>query len=74
MGLFTAFDHTGNYRSDERHGEGVIDVEFEGGLGIVMAVVWKDIEECPYEIEALAGDIGDLKNGAYSLAYELGLG
>lgn len=47
-------------------------MEFEGPIGIVIAVVRQNIEERPDEIEAFAGDVGNLENGTYSLADELG--
>jgi len=58
----------------ERHRESVIDMELERGVGIVMAMVRKDIEERPHEIQVLAGDVGDLEDGADSLADELSRG
>jgi len=57
---------------DERYGEGVVDVEFKGGFVVVVAVMGQDVEEGSDEVEAFAGDVGDLEYGAYPLAHELG--
>lgn len=70
----TALYNAGDDGPDERHGEGVIDVEFEGGFVVVVAVVRQDVEEGSDEVEAFAGDVGDLEDGAYALAHELGGG
>ena len=67
----TAFDNTRDNGTDERNGEGIIHVEFERRLSIVVAVVRQDIQECPHQVEALASNIGDLEDRAYSLADKL---
>lgn len=46
-------------------------MELERCFSIVITVVRKDVEECSHEVEILASDIGDLEDGAYSLADEL---
>lgn len=69
-----ALDDAGHDCAHERHRESVIDVELERGVGVVMAMVRKDIEERPNEIQVLAGDVGDLEDGADSLTDELSRG
>ena len=51
------FHDPGYDRTDEGHGESVVDVELEGSFGIVISVVRKDIEEGPYKVEGFTGDI-----------------
>ena len=51
------FDNPGHDRADEGYGESVIDVELERGFCIVISVMRKDIEEGPYEVERLTGDV-----------------
>ena len=46
-----AFDDATNDRPDEGDGECVIDVEFEGCIGIVVPVVRKDVEKSTNEVE-----------------------
>ena len=46
-------------------------MEFEGGVGIVVAMVGEDVEEGSDEVEGFACDVGDLKDGADSLGDEL---
>lgn len=72
--LLTAFHDARDDGADKGDGEGVVDVEFEGCLGVVVAVMRQDVEEGPHQVEAFAGDVGYLEDGAYSLADELGLG
>ena len=69
--LLTAFHDTGYNSTDERHREGIVDMEFEGSFLIVMTMMRENIEECPYVIKTFASDIGHLENGAYSLTDEL---
>ena len=69
-----ALDDAADDGADEGDGEGVVDVEFEGPVGIVVAVVGEDVEEGADEIEGLAGDIGDLEDGADAAGDELCLG
>jgi len=64
-------DNAGDDGADEGDGEGVVDVEFEGCLGIVVAVVREDVEEGTHEVEAFAGHVGDLEDGADALGDEL---
>ena len=52
-----AFDNAGYDCTDEGHGEGVIDVEFEGGFGVVISVMRKDVEEGPDKVKRFTGDI-----------------
>lgn len=51
------FDNAGYDGADEGHGEGIIDVEFEGGFGVVVSVMRKDVEKGPDEVEGFAGDV-----------------
>ena len=67
----TAFDNTRDYSTDERNREGVVHVEFEWRLSIVVAMVRQNVQECPHQVEAFAGDIRDLEDRAYSLADKL---
>lgn len=41
----TTFHDAGDNGADEGNGEGVVDVEFEGGFGVVVAVMGQDVEE-----------------------------
>ena len=45
------FDNTGYDCADKWHGEGIIDVEFEGGFRVVISVVRKNVEEGPYKVK-----------------------
>lgn len=45
MEELTAFDNSRNDRSNERYREGIVDMKFERGIGIVVSVVGKNIEE-----------------------------
>lgn len=47
-------------------------MKFKRGFSVIISVVWKNIEECPYQVKALPGNIRHLKNGAYPLADKLG--
>lgn len=55
----------------EGHGEGVVDVELEGGVGVVAAVVGEYVEERADEVEVLARHVGHHEDGADALADEL---
>ncbi len=48
------FDDAGDDGADEGDGEGVVDVEFEGAVRVVVAVVGEDVEECADEVEGLS--------------------
>lgn len=50
-------DDAGDDGADEGDGEGVVDVELEGGGGVVGAVVGEDVEEGADKVEGLAGDV-----------------
>jgi len=52
-----AFDDAGNDGADEGDREGVVDMELEGRVGIVVAVMREDIEEFADEVEAFACDV-----------------
>lgn len=67
----TTLDDSGDDRTDKRHRKGIVDVELERSLVIVVAIVRQDIQECSHKIEAFASNIGDLENGTDSLADEL---
>ena len=41
-------------RTNERHREGIIDVEFKGPLRVILTMVGKNVKECPDKIEAFA--------------------
>ena len=63
-----------NARDDGTHegnGEGVIDMEFEGPLRIIVVMLWENVEEGPNQIEGLACHVGHLEYRTYSLRYEL---
>ncbi len=49
-------------------------MEFEGAVGVVVAVVGKDVEEGSDEVEGFAGDVGDLEDGTDALGDELRCG
>lgn len=66
------FDDAGDDGADVGDGEGVVDVELERGVGVVVAVVRQDVEELADEVETLARDVGHLEDGADALADELG--
>ena len=67
----TGFDDSRYYGTNERYRKGVVDVKFEGSLGVIMAVVWDDVEEGADEIERVASYVGDLEYWADTLADEL---
>lgn len=67
----SGFDDPRYHRADERHREGVVYGEFEWCCGVVIAMMWKEIEEDSYKIQILASYIGDLENRAYSTGDEL---
>ena len=46
-------------------------MKLEGGFGVVVAMVGKNIEECADQVERFAGNIGDLEDGADALGDEL---
>ena len=46
-------------------------MELEGSVGIVVAVVGKDVEEGSDEVEGFACDVGDLEDGTDALRDEL---
>lgn len=52
-----AFHDAGYYGADEGDGEGVVDVEFEGALGVVVPVVREYVEEGPDKVERFSGDV-----------------
>lgn len=68
----TRLDDSGYYCTDEWYRESVVDVKFEWSFGVVMAVVWDDVEEGANEIERVASNVRDLKDWADTLADELG--
>lgn len=65
-------DDAGDDCAYERDGEGVIDVEFEWGVSVVIAVMWENIEEGADEVQRLASDVRDLEHGADALGDKLG--
>lgn len=67
----TTLHHTRDYGPDERHGEGVIDVEFKRCLGVVVAMMGKNVKKRPHQVQAFPSDVGNLENRTYSLAHEL---
>lgn len=46
----TTFHDSRHDGADEGDGEGVVDVEFEGRFGIVVAVMRQDVEEGPDQV------------------------
>ena len=67
----SAFDDPRDYCTDEGDGKGVVDVELEWSFCIVMAMMRKDVQESPDEIQRLSSHIGDLEDRAYPLGNEL---
>jgi hypothetical protein len=61
----TGLDNSRYYCTNERYREGVVDVKFERSFGIIMAVVWNDVEEGANEIERLASYVGE-RQGRYA--------
>ena len=57
---------------DEGDGKGVVYVEFEGCVGVVISVVRQYVEERPDQVEGFARHVRDLEDGADALADELG--
>lgn len=49
-------------------------MELEGCLGVVMAVVWNDVEEGPYQVKRVTCHVRDLEYRADTLTDELGGG
>lgn len=70
----TAFHHTRNHRPDERYRKCIVDMKLERPLDIIIAMMWANIEESPYQVQIFAGDIGYLKNRADALAHKLSSG
>ena len=68
------FDDSGYYGTDEWYREGVVDVKFEWSFGVIVTVVWDDVEESANEIERVASYIGDLEDWADALTDELSSG
>ena len=68
------FDNTRDDGANKGDGKGVIDVEFERGVGVVIAVVRKNVEECADKVQGLTRDVGDLEDGADALGDKLGGG
>ena len=68
------FDNSRYYSTDEWYREGVVDVKFEWSFGVIVTVVWDDVEESANEIERVTSHVGDLKDWADTLADELGGG
>ena len=66
-----AFDDAGDNGSDEGDGEGVVDVEFEWSLGVVVPVMGQDVEERADQVETFTRDVGNLEDGADALRDEL---
>ena len=46
-------------------------MKLERSFSIVVAMMWKDIQERPYEIQRFSCNIGDLEDRAYPLGNEL---
>ena len=67
----SGFYDAGDDCADKGDGEGVIDVEFKGSGGIVVAVMGEHVEKHSHQIKGLAGNIADLENGADALGDEL---
>lgn len=67
----TTLHHTRDNGPDEGHGEGVVDVEFKRCLGVVVAMMGKNIEKRPYQVQAFPSDVGNLENRTYPLAHKL---
>lgn len=65
------FDDTRYYCTNEWYRKGVVDVELEGSFGVIVAVVWDDVEESADEIERMASYVGDLEDWADTLTDEL---
>ena len=70
----SGFDDARDDGTHKRHGKGVIDMKLERGIGVIVAMVGKDVEERANEVERFTGDVGDLKDGADALGDELGGG
>jgi hypothetical protein len=51
----------------------IIDVKFEGGIGVVVAMVGKDVEEGSDEGQGGSCHVRDEEYGADALRNELGL-
>lgn len=70
MGNARAHD-TRDYSSYVRDGEAVVNMELEGRVGVVAAVVGEDVEERANQVEVFAGDVRDGEDGADALGDEL---
>jgi len=53
----TRFHDAGDDCADEGDGEGVVDVELEWGVGVVVAMMGEDVKEFTDEVEAFASDV-----------------
>ncbi len=67
----TGFDDAGDDSANKGNREGVVDMKFKWSIGVVIAMVGKDIEEGANEIQGFARDVGDLENGADALGDNL---
>lgn len=67
----SGFDHAGDNSTYERDRKGVIDVKLERSIGVIIAMVRKNVEEGTNEVKGFAGDVGDLKDRADSLRDKL---
>ena len=65
------FHDATNDGSDEGYREGVINVELERSVHVVLSVMRQDIHELADEIKRLACHVRDLEDGTYPLADEL---
>lgn len=55
--LLTVLDDSRYDGAHEGDGKGVVDMELEGRVGVVVAVVGEDVKKLAHEVEALAGDV-----------------
>ena len=65
-----SFHDAGHDGADEGDGEGVVDVELEGGRGVVMTVVGEDVEEGSDQVQTFTCYVADLEDGADALGDE----
>ena len=67
----TALDDATHHGPYKRHRKGIVDMELKRRSSVIVPVVWQDIQERSYKVEAFSGDVGNLEDGTYPLADEL---
>ena len=67
----STFDDAGDYSADERYGKGIVDMEFEWSLEIIIPVMGQDVEESTDKVQTFARDVRNLEDRSAALRDEL---